>query len=332
MTAAGSSTRGDRAIGSRSEDLLGRAPFAEAIARQIASTDPEEDVVFGIVGSWGSGKTSLLNMIEEVLEEDHDGEVVLRINPWLFSGAEHLVGVFFEELGAQLLEKPGERLKKVGQALEKYGEVLGVLRAVPVAGPWAAATETGSRFFGRLLYRRNEEPVSLRGRRHRLEEALSGLDERVVVMVDDLDRLRLQEIRDVVALVRLNADLPNITFTLAYDRRRVEEALAGVEGDGRAYLEKIVQAVHDVPEGREVDLSRALLEAINGVIDRALVELGPFDENHFWSAFHSNMRPLVNTVRDVRRYEAALRHRGAGRDPLGLVGGLARLRYDRGGS
>jgi hypothetical protein len=29
-------------------------------------------------------------MIEEVLEEDHDGVVVLRFNPWLFSGAEHL--------------------------------------------------------------------------------------------------------------------------------------------------------------------------------------------------------------------------------------------------
>jgi hypothetical protein len=105
-------------------------------------------------------------------------------------------------------------------------------------------------------------------------------------------------------LVRLNADLPNVVFVLAFDRWRVEEALAGVEGDGRAYLEKIVQVVHDVPAIREVDLSRALVEEINRVIGES--PTGPFDEHEFWNVFHTVIRPLFGNVRDVRRYANAL--------------------------
>ena len=304
--AAERSPRGDRSVRSRAEDTLGRVPFADALARQVAVADPAEEVVFGLVGPYGSGKTSLLNMLAEALEEDHEGVVVLRFTPWVFTGTEHLVGVLFEELGAQLLERPSERLKKVGEALEAYGGVLGVLRVVPGVGYWAGLAEKGAGLLGRFLSRRGpERPPSLLGQRRELEEALSELDEKVVVLLDEIDRLRRQEIRDVVGLVRLNADLPNLVFVLAYERRRVEEALEEAEGDGRAYLAKIVQVVQDVPKAQDVDLSEELLDAINGAID-GTPEAGPLDEHRFWNLFHAVIRPLVGSVRDVRRYANAL--------------------------
>jgi ABC-type glutathione transport system ATPase component len=60
-------TRGDQALKSRAQDSLNRTPFANALAQQIVSTDASQEVVFGLVGSWGSGKTSLLNMTAEAL-------------------------------------------------------------------------------------------------------------------------------------------------------------------------------------------------------------------------------------------------------------------------
>ena len=69
--AAPRSPRGDRAVRSRAEDTLGRVPFADALARQVAGAKPAEEVVFGLVGPYGSGKTSLLNMLAEALEDDH---------------------------------------------------------------------------------------------------------------------------------------------------------------------------------------------------------------------------------------------------------------------
>ena len=64
---------GDHVVMSRAGDRLGRAPLAEAIAAQLAGADPESGVVFGMTGPWGSGKTSLLRMVKESLQEDHGG-------------------------------------------------------------------------------------------------------------------------------------------------------------------------------------------------------------------------------------------------------------------
>lgn len=295
---------GDQELRSRADDRLDRTPFAEAIAAQIASVHPEQAVVFGLVGPWGSGKTSLLNMITEALENDHEGIEVSDFNPWLFSGTDHLVGIFFEELGARLREK-GERWRVVGQAMEGFGELVGSLRSVPVAGPWAGAAGGGFKLGGRLVGRKSKQPDSLASRKEKLKEALRETGKKIVVMVDDLDRLRQQEIRDVVALVRLNADLPNVLFVLAYDRGRVEKALREVEGDGRSYLEKIVQVVYDVPEAREVDLKGALVDAVTEIID-AVQMLGPYDPHRVSEVLQEIILPLMSTVRDVKRYANAL--------------------------
>ena len=300
---------GDQAVGSRAEDRLGRVPLADAIAAQIAATDPEVGVVFGMTGPWGSGKTSLLKMVKEALEGDHGDFLVLWFNPWLFTGTEHLMGVFFTELAAQLSDLTGSEWDELGASMQAFGATLSRLRTVPVAGGFAAAgggtlSSSGGRIRGAA-----DEGASLYERRRRLEEVLKRTGERVgrrlVIVVDDLDRLRLREIRDLVALVKLNADLPNLHFVLAYDRERVEQALGEAEGDGRAYLEKIVQVAYDIPKSREVDLSQELIDALNEALRHADVT-GPFDEYGFGSILHGIILPLVGSVRDVRRYANAL--------------------------
>jgi len=299
------SSTGDPPIRKKKEDRLNRARFAEALAEQVAEAPGSGGVVFGLLGPYGSGKTSILNMVEETLKEDFGDPVELWFNPWLFSGTEQLVEHFFEELAAQLLEEPDDRLRRIGEALERYGKLLGPLRYVPGVGRYVEGAEKATGILGGLLKGREERPTSVRTRRRELEKALDKLDSKIVIFIDDLDRLsRREEIQDVIRLVRLNADLPNIVFVLAFDRWRVEEALAGVEGDGRAYLEKIVQVVHDVPAIREVDLSRTLVEEINRIIGQA--PTGPFDEPEFWNVFHTIIRPLFRNVRDVRRYADAL--------------------------
>lgn len=299
----------DHAIGTRSEDRLHRAPLVGAIAAQIAGTAPDTGVVFGMTGAWGSGKTSLLRMMKEALEEDHGGFMVLWFNPWLFTGTEHLMGIFFTELGAQLNDLAGAEWDELGASMQAFGKALSILRTVPAIGGLSAAGGESLSASGGRIKGAADEGASLYERRRRLEEALRKVGKsssrRLVIVVDDLDRLRLQEIRDLVALVKLNADLPNLHFVLAFDRERVEQALGESEGDGRAYLEKIVEVSYDVPKSRDVDLSQELLNAIDDVLHHATAT-GPFDEHRFGSIFHGVIRPLVGSMRDVRRYANAL--------------------------
>jgi hypothetical protein len=148
---------GDKPIESSAEDRLDRVRFAEALATQIATAPVTGSFVIGLTGPWGSGKTSLLNMVSETLTENQPDTVVLRFNPWLFSGTEQLVARFFEEMGTQLLEKPDEKLKRLGSALEVYGQLLSPLKFVPVAGSSFDIAAAAMKATGSFLQSRADE-------------------------------------------------------------------------------------------------------------------------------------------------------------------------------
>ena len=101
-----------------------------------------------------------------------------------------------------------------------------------------------------------------------LRAMLEGLDKRLVIVVDDVDRLRPDEVLDIVRLVRLVGDFPNTLYLLAFDRRRVEECLGeGNAERGRAYLEKIVQVTHDVPTARQPDVTAMFVASLAPMLD-----------------------------------------------------------------
>jgi len=76
---------GDNPIKSGAEDRLGRSGFADQLAAALLSEAADEGLVAALVGPWGQGKSSVLNMVKERLERDH-GRTVLMFNPWMFAG------------------------------------------------------------------------------------------------------------------------------------------------------------------------------------------------------------------------------------------------------
>lgn len=290
----------DEPIARRSEDRLNRARLSEAIAEQIIFSPPKQGFVIAIDGPWGSGKTSVLNMIEEVVSEK-SATVVLRFNPWLFSGTEELVLRFLHELGTQLGEGADgtdERLRQIGERLASYGDVLVPLGWVPVVGGWLSRGGALARAVGNR--RRDKAPPSALAQHNELRDALAALDRRVLVVVDDLDRIEAGQIRDVVRLIKLVADFPNVTYLLGYDADRVAGALADDIATGRDYLEKIVQVTHRLPEISDALLVRVLGAELDALLQP--IEHGPFSHDDWVNIFHTAMRPFFKNVRDVRRY------------------------------
>ena len=300
----------DRPIESRSEDKLNRAPFANALATELAATTTDFGFVMGLSGPWGNGKTSILNMVQEALEAEHK-MVVLRFNPWLFSGTEELVEHFFRELAAQLKEKDDARMRKIADALLDFGtllaplgELLSKFRHIPVAGSTLDRIGTAARAIGNVFKRRSE-PLSAKEQRVRLEQTLREQNVRLVIMVDDIDRLRPEEIQDVMRLVRLTSDLPGTSYLLAYAEDSVIKALASEDdAEGRAYLEKIVQVVHHVPTISEDQLQTILTQGIDQALEGR--EYGQFDKTEWTNILHLAMLPMFQSLRDVSRYVSAL--------------------------
>ena len=90
----------DRPISKSSEDLLGRYAFSKRMATAIANLATGDSTVVGLYGAWGSGKTSVINMVEEELEQSNSGMLVIRFNPWNRIESSNLITEFFQVGGA----------------------------------------------------------------------------------------------------------------------------------------------------------------------------------------------------------------------------------------
>lgn len=245
----------------------------------------------------------MLRMVEETVRERSE-TVILNFNPWLFSGTDQLVTRFLDELAAQLRDastKAGatQNLKRVGDQLTTYAESLEPLAWLPVLGPWLGRVGTAGRVINSLRKARNKQP-SADKQRELVRDDLRSLEHRVLVTIDDLDRIEPAQIRDMVRLVKLIGDFPNVTYLLSYDREPVARAVGDDISEGEAYLEKIVQVVHDLPEPPLEAVIRIFLEELQSIVDSAAT--GLFSEEDWQNVFPAGMRPFFRTLRDVRRY------------------------------
>lgn len=284
----------DHPIQSSEEDRFHRVSFAKHVANQIRFSQTIEGYVMAIQGPWGSGKTSVLNLVAQELRTD---TVILRFNPWLFTGSEQLIAQFFREISTQLFFQKGEKFRSIAKGLDRYASGLApFMGVIPTFGGFV---QLGLDLLGKTVRFFSHEP-SLKEQRDNLRSQFLGLEKRVVVIVDDLDRMRRDEVRELVRLVRLVGDFPNIIYLLAFDLERISTALNEEDTSGRVYLEKIIQVSYNLPQIQREDLSEFCLKAIEAAMTG--VEHGYFDENEWPKIWHTIVFPLIKTPRDVHRY------------------------------
>ncbi len=286
----------DEPLAADQDDPFGRTAFVDAIAGQILDVPAAHGFAIGLAGPWGSGKTTILNSIEGRLLEA-DCVAVMRFNPWLFSGTEQLIASLLSELSLQLHESQfGKKAKAAARAVGTYAGLLAAGSGLPVIGGVAAVGAGVMRGVGDVG--NAEEHASLSRGRDRARAALKALDRRMVIVLDDVDRLADQEVRDLLRFVRLTADFPNTVYLLAFDRARVERVLDSATGEGSRYLEKIVQVIHDVPQTPPSGLG-VLLSGELASLEPAIT--APVSEVELTNTIFLLIGPLLRTPRDVYR-------------------------------
>lgn len=290
--------RGDNPIARPEDDALGRAAAARQFAQQVLKLDATAGAVVGVLGPWGSGKTSFINLARPEFAKAN--VPVLDFNPWMFSGTQQLVESFFSELSAQLKMCPD--LAELAGNLADYGEALSGLGWLPLVGSWVERARFALKVI-RTASRHRKHGVS--ETRAKIEGALKKLTIPILIILDDIDRLTGPEIRDIFRLVRLTASFPNLIYITAFDRYRVEDALAEQGISGRDYLEKILQVAIDLPPVPQSVLSQQITFSLNSALTD-IENTGPFQQDVWPDIFSEIVLPLIRNMRDVRRYAAAV--------------------------
>lgn len=195
-----------------------------------------------------------------------------------------------------------KKIKNVGSALEKYSSALEYSEIIPVIGKYLKFIPKLASSFGKSL-KNNAESKSndVAYRKHEVEKALIELDYKILVVIDDIDRLSNEQIRLIFQLVNAVAGFPNIIYLLSFDKDIVSRTLEDVQGcNGQEYLEKIIQVPFDVPP---VDISKLYNILYKKLKPILYLPYGvEFDENRWSKVYDACISPFIKTLRDVNRF------------------------------
>lgn len=264
-------------------DMLFYTPYAETIA-EFAEDPKLSPLTVGLYGSWGSGKSSLLHLIEKNLLKDGSQTICITMNAWQFEGYEDAKIAIMESLLKLLLKNKGIAQKTTDaiKALVKRVDFIKLGTNLASKGlPFALSAITGNPIplavnltstlsdfeslptqlenFKESYLKSEEESSQTENVRKFREEFAKMLNEMenlssLVVIIDDLDRCSPERIIDTLEAVKLFLAVPKTTFIVAVDQRIIEYAVDvkypkanGVE-ISNDYIEKIIQLPIKIPE------------------------------------------------------------------------------------
>ena len=321
----------DRPIVDTQDDLLGFGKLTGAIANLIYEQPNSSNLILGLDGPWGSGKSSVLQLLQKELdfklEEQSDtgvGLIVVPFSPWLITNRTALITAFFGQLVDAVdratrravpwwnILKFRKRMKftSLRKELHHFSALVAIgstatsnfdptLTSDVVAGS-AKVIESVTGSNDPTLEQRKTDLIL------RLKDiALNDSTFRVLVLIDDMDRLDPEDTIEVLRLVKAVADFPAVTYLLAYDRNALADAIEKNRkgADGNAYMEKNLQFSFKIPPLEPFRLRQWLKLEIEGLTkDKVAIESMQAETVlDLWAG------RLLKTPRDVKRLLFAVR-------------------------
>ncbi|OOV19813.1 P-loop NTPase fold protein [Flavobacterium sp. LM4] len=272
----------DNAINKPEQDLFNFKFYAEKVQKliQLNSSNPDP-ITIGIYGKWGEGKTSFLNLIENKIDhfEKKDGDkeyLKFHFNPWRYSNEDEMMFDFFDGLAKRFYVKKETNSQKIGKQLIKYSRYL---KSIKISSSFGIPTKLGTKITfdpSVILETLGEdlkgEEITLEILKDKVNEDLEKVNFKVVVFIDDLDRLDKEEIYTILKLIKLNANFKNFIFIVNIDSDHVAKAIKDRYGndieDGYQFLDKIINIPIHLPRIEKEDLQYFFDVKLKLVIDK----------------------------------------------------------------
>lgn len=212
----------DEEIEYERDDLLASASQAKSFAETVLASGAHPGLVFGIDGPWGVGKTSFINLAERYWECAEDKVIVCRFEPLRYASEPDLVDRIIRDLSAAIQKKVF--VPEFRPAVSRYSRLIKGKADVSFLG-FKLSLEPSQETVDELL--------------DAINDVLRRIDRRVIIVIDDLDRLDAKTTNNVLFATRRTFKLSQATYVLCYDT----EVLAGGAEEGsraREFLEKFV--------------------------------------------------------------------------------------------
>jgi hypothetical protein len=266
------------------------------LAKTIIGNSPKKSFSIAINGEWGSGKTTYLDILKKELE-DRKGDidlVIIRFQPWEWVGENDIFKAFFDELSKNLPEHNDQLIRDI----EKYTQlILG-------KGDDSDVSEKVLQVFGLQPI-----PKTISAYRDAINTTITCYNKKIVVMIDEIDRLDGEEILKTLKLIRSVADFKNTYFITAFDYQFVLEAITSETINRPAdYLNKFFQQTITIPSNKGDSIKELIKKTICDAItleeneQKELEDILMSDTFHVEKNSHGSQSELLSkTIRNMRQ-------------------------------
>ncbi|BAY34652.1 KAP P-loop domain-containing protein [Nostoc carneum NIES-2107] len=279
----------DNPLTNPEQDRLGYATFAKHLADSICNMNFTGGFVIAVNGHWGFGKSTILNFLVHYLKAKPEEEqpIIVTFNPWLVTGDEDITKRFVRQLQMSL-----SQFKAVPKGFRKrIADFIKAVSEIPV--PYAQAGKAVVKLF-------DNQQKDISELKEELEESLEDKHPRIVVTIDDIDRLNTDDIMQLFRLLKAMPNFDDVVYVLAFNKEVVHKIIADNQGiPGDIYLEKIIQATFELPIPEKTLLRRLLFEKLNILFADTPKEI--FDFNHWSNLYFPGIDHFINTTRDIVR-------------------------------
>ncbi len=295
----------DKPIIKKEQDKFGRMPFVERLSDNILSYDATDNLVIGLYGNWGEGKTSILNLLQENIttkqDNKHNKEKIqfIKFNPWNFKEQDELISAFFTEMYNQLkLIDFGKEISFMGKLFKLISKIITLGNYVPIVSPYARVIAPLIKKYAEALESMSYSKP-LNKIKAKIESKLIKQKAKLIIFIDDIDRLNDKEINQMFQLIKLLADFPNVIYILTFDKRVIISALKDSQKEyADSYLEKIINIPLKLPEINKTKLAELASEKYN----ECILDLEQFLPDRDYRFYKTGIFDNLKNVRDINRY------------------------------
>ncbi len=182
----------------KDKEKFERTPYATSIVNEIEKTTTTRAFNIAITGKWGSGKTSFINLMKDTMDKSSDKFIPVSYNPWDFK-EEKIIGI-------DLLKSISHALTKEIELNDGFKKLLNSLQGVNQS-PW----------YKILSFLVPDKEKSIQEYRKDIGQILINDNKKLVIFLDDLDRLDEKEIFEIFKTIRNSFDIANTFFVLGFD-------------------------------------------------------------------------------------------------------------------
>ena len=237
------------------EDSLGFDKYAKVLLNLIEDSKDKTPLTIGIHGSWGSGKTSLMKMLEMRLNDKNDDTFkLIWFNAWAYGGDEPIGLALLHQILIEF-EKEKKQENKIN-LLESSSKLL---TDVALRKTMGITFEEANNFFKSSI----EIKSTLRADfETSIDECLQN--RRLVVFIDDLDRCLPEKTIEILETIKIFLDVPKCIYVIGVAKEVIEQAIEvrykskgqDILNIGKDYMEKIIQIPFTLPPIKEENMEK----------------------------------------------------------------------------